>query len=420
MLKQDKALIVGVNINNQRLFNESMVELANLAEASEMKVVGRIDQNLKAIQASHYIGSGKVRELKELIDALDVDIVIFNNELSPTQARNLENGLGCKIMDRTSLILEIFSRRAKTKEAKLQVEIALLQYVLPRLIGSNENLGRQSGGVGTRNKGGGEKKLELDRRKIRLRIALLNKALEDIRKERSTQRKQRKKTGLPLVALVGYTNAGKSTLMNAMIELTTKIEDKKVFEKNMLFATLDTAIRNITLPNHLSFLLSDTVGFVGQLPHNLVKAFRSTLEEVKEADLLLHIVDVSSPHYHQQIEVTNETLKKIGASDIPMLYVYNKADLIDMDIPTVQGEDIYISAQQRIGIELLVSLIGNKVFSTNIKCAFLIPYNQGQIVSYLNQHAKINSVSYESMGTLMTVECNSNDYLRYEQYLIKE
>ena len=416
MEQRERALLVGVNKNNQYHFQESMEELKNLATACDLEVVGKIEQNLKAFNKVHYIGSGKVEEVMALMDETRADVLIFNDELSPSQLRNLEKALDNKIMDRTSLILEIFAQRAKTREAKLQVEVASLQYALPRLIGSNESLGRQSGGVGTKNRGSGEKKLELDRRKIEEKIVELNKELEYISSERETQRKKRNKAGLPKVALVGYTNAGKSTLMNAMVEFFQKSETKKVLEKDMLFATLETSVRNITLPDNKAFLLSDTVGFVSKLPHNLVKAFRSTLEEVREADLLLHVVDASNPNYEQQIEITNETLKQIGVADISTITVYNKADLTTLNIPFVEAEKVYISAKTKVGLNELILLIKNKIFNQYIECKMLIPYDQGGIVSYFNKNAHVKSASYESNGTLLAIECSESDYKRYEQF----
>jgi len=278
--ENEKAILIGVNIKDQTDFRESMEELKNLAIARGLLVVGVLEQNLKSVHPAHYIGAGKVEEVRLLLAENKGNVLIFNNELSPSQLHNLETELGCRILDRTTLILEIFSERAKTREAKLQVEVAKLQYLLPRLVGTGENLGRQSGGVGTKNRGSGEKKLELDKRKIETKISELNHELEALSKERETQRKKRKKTDISSIALVGYTNSGKSTLMNAMVETYKKPESKKVLEKDMLFATLETSVRSIYLPNHKMFFLSDTVGFVSDLPHELVKAFRTTLEEV--------------------------------------------------------------------------------------------------------------------------------------------
>ena len=417
MIQKEKALVIGVNLNDQPDFRESMEELQNLAIACEFDVVGKAEQNLKTINPAYYIGHGKVEEIKSSLIETEAKLIIFNNELSPSQIRNLEEELDTKVLDRTSLILEIFAKRAKTREAKLQVEVARLQYSLPRLIGSNESLGRQSGGVGTKNRGSGEKKLELDRRKIEEKIAELNKELGSLDNERNTQKKMRSKTDLPSVALVGYTNAGKSTLMNAMVELFQKSESKKVFEKNMLFATLETSVRKILLPENKSILLSDTVGFVNKLPHDLIKAFRSTLDEVREADLLLHVIDFSHSNYKQQIEITNETLKQIGAKDIPIIYVFNKADLTPMDIPLVDGGNVYLSSKEKIGMNELIQVINKKVFNQYIDCTMLIPYDQGKIVAYLNENAHVKSVSYETDGTLLIVECREQDYKKLKDFV---
>ncbi len=413
----EKAILVGVNVNNQKYFEESMKELKNLSDACNIETAGVITQSLNEKNRVFYVGSGKVGEIKELCEKEGVEIVIFNNELSPSQTRNLERELDCLVMDRTGLILEIFATRAKTREAKLQVEVARLKYILPRLTGSYAKLGRQGGGVGTKNKGTGEKKLELDKRKIEEKITNLSKELEELVNERKTQRSKRSKKNIPTVALVGYTNAGKSTIMNAMVENYKKSEDKKVFEEDMLFATLETSVRNITLPNHKEFILADTVGFVSELPHNLIKAFRSTLEEVREADLLCHVVDFSNDNFEQHIEVTNETLRQIGAEQIPMVYIFNKSDLVDKEIPFVREDKIYLSAKQRVGITELVDIIVSHTMTDYVKCKMLIPYNQGSILSYFNEHANVETTSYEENGTVIELECRDSDFSKYK-YLV--
>jgi GTP-binding protein HflX len=414
---KEKAILIGVNVKDQTDFQESMEELKNLAIARGLLVVGVLEQNLKSVHPAHYIGAGKVEEVRLLLAENNGNVLIFNNELSPSQLHNLETELGCRILDRTTLILEIFSERAKTREAKLQVEVARLQYLLPRLVGTGENLGRQSGGVGTKNRGSGEKKLELDKRKIETKISELNHELEALSKERETQRKKRKKTDISSIALVGYTNSGKSTLMNAMVETYKKPESKKVLEKDMLFATLETSVRSIYLPNHKMFFLSDTVGFVSDLPHELVKAFRTTLEEVIEADLLLHVVDYSNPNYKKQIQVTTDTLNQIGASHIPVIYVYNKSELTDVSIPTAQEDRIYLSAKNRTGISELVELIEKQIYKLYIECNILIPYSEGSIVSYLNEHAIVQEVEHKEEGTFLTLQCKESDFHKFKQYI---
>lgn len=415
-----KAVLVGVNLNHEKDFEYSMEELDNLTEACDIEVVASLTQNLPKVNPSHYIGTGKIQEVIALLEAHEGNLVIFNDELSPSQIRNLERDIDCKVIDRTILILDIFAQRAKTREAQLQVEVAQLKYMLPRLIGLRESLGRQSGGVGTKNKGVGETKLELDRRRIEEKIAVLGKELDLLVAHRQTQRKQRKKNDVPVISLVGYTNAGKSTIMNAMMETYNKAQSevKQVFEKNMLFATLETSVRSIPLEDNKSFLLTDTVGFVSKLPHHLVKAFRSTLEEVSEADLLIHVVDYSNPEYIRQIEITNQTLKEIGITEIPTIYAFNKSDLVDHRIPEVQGDTVYLSAKKRIGIKELVEQIRQNVFKDYVKCDMVIPYDQGAVVSYLNEHANIFSTEYEEEGTKLTLECKLSDYGKYEQFVV--
>ncbi len=421
MLQTPKVVLIGVNINNQKFFNESMTELKNLAVACQFEIVGIVEQNLKTPNLSYYIGSGKTEEVQRLMDYTAAEILIFNNELSPSQLRNLEKLFDCEILDRTALILEIFAKRAKTKEAKLQVEMAHLQYLLPRIIGAGQALSRQgggTGGAGNRSRGEGEQKRELDRRRIIDKKNKIRQELELISRYRATQRKKRSSSGLPLVALVGYTNAGKSSLMNALIEEYSGAIDKKVLEKDLLFATLDTAVREINLPDNKRFLLADTVGFVSDLPHDLVKAFRSTLEEVREADLLLHVIDISNSNYLHQIKITDSTLKQIGADKIPVIKVYNKADLTDFSPPYLGVEnDIYISAKKKIGLNELSQLICNEIFKKYIDCKMLIPYDCGKVIGYINKHAHVKMMKYQHEGVALHLSCSEADFRRYQQYI---
>ncbi|MGM9988196.1 MAG: GTPase HflX [Bacillaceae bacterium] len=419
MMKMGKrGILVNVNINHKRHFEESIIEFRNLCKACHIHVAAQMVQNAKKVNPSYYVGAGKVEELAAMVAELDADIVLFNNELSSSQIKNIEEKVNCTVMDRTALILDIFAQRAKTKEAKLQVEVARLQYELPRLIGSNENLGRQSGGIGTKNRGSGEKKLELDRRRIEEKITDLNKELEVLKYQRTTQRNKRKKANIPNVALVGYTNAGKSSIMNALVEMYMKKADKKVFEEDMLFATLETYVRNIKLPDNKTFLLSDTVGFVSNLPHNLVKAFRSTLEEICQADLLIHVVDISNPSYENHIAVTKATLKEIGADHIPMITVYNKVDLIDASKEKTDG--IYLSAKKNIGIDELVDKLDEYIFTDYVSCKLLIPYTEGKVLSYLNQHVAIHDAEYIEAGAILNIDCSESDYSKYKSYEMPE
>lgn len=413
-----RAILVGVNVNkDEREFNYFMEELENLALACNIEAVGEVRQNLDRIIQGYYLGKGKLEELKDLAEREEVDCIIFNDELSPSQIRNIESATGSEVLDRTMLILEIFARRAQTREAKLQVEVARLRYSLPRLIGSREALGRQGGGSGFSNRGSGETKLELDRRKIEDQINKLNKELEELVHQRRTQRKQRLKNDMPVVSLVGYTNAGKSTVMNAVLETFQAETDKQVFEKDMLFATLDTTVRKVELETNQTFLLTDTVGFINKLPHHLVKAFRSTLEEVVEADLLIHVLDASNPHQEEQRQLTNQILADIGASDIPMVYALNKADLAGNEYPLVSGDSIHLSAKKRIGIHELIETIKKHVFADYATYEFLIPYSEGQIVSHLNETGDVISEEYEEEGTKMLVHCSKKDADRYGKYI---
>lgn len=448
----ERVLLVGANLNDGEDYLTSLEELGALAEACDMEVAGVTSQTLDAVHKAFYIGTGKVDEVKRLAEECDVDVIIFDNSLSPMQMRNLQERLEKPILDRSALILDIFARRARSREAKLQVEVARLQYMLPRLVGLHAALSRQGGASGSMsNRGAGEKKLELDRRVLEKRLSELRRELKEVGNERETQRKRRVKSGLPRVALVGYTNAGKSTLLNAMLDLFGADEgedgEKHVLEKDMLFATLDTTVRKIAPSGHHAFLLSDTVGFIHKLPHNLVEAFQSTLEEAKEADLLIQVVDYSDEHYREQIAVTNETLKRLQADGIPMLYVYNKSDLVSPDalpglsgvmaeeltahLPVMSkargefapgafsaaaGDAIYLSAKKRIGMEELVGLIEETLAGGYRECTLLIPYTDGRAVSYLNENAVVYETEYAADGVRMRVNCKREDYGYYRKY----
>jgi GTP-binding protein HflX len=418
----DKALIVGVNIDSTKDFEFTINEMISLVKACNMEPVGCIEQNMENANTATYIGSGKVHEVYEMVRTLEADIVIFDNGLSPIQLRNLQRELDCPVMDRTSLILEIFSTRARTREAKLQVEVARLQYMLPRLVGLHDALSRQGGASGSMsNKGTGEKKLELDRRRLERRLTSMRRELDEISNERKTQRKKRADSNIPRVALVGYTNAGKSTIMNRLLSEYMEDENKKVFEEDMLFATLDTTVRRISPPDKNTFLLSDTVGFISNLPHGLVKAFRSTLEEVKEADLLLHVIDYSDENHSEQIRVTQETLREIGAEKIPVIEVYNKADLCGLgEFATIQGNSrIYMSAKSVNGIEALLTLITGKLAGGYSDLELLIPYKRGDIVSYLNDNAVVHETQYREDGVFVKVNMRNVDVGRYSEFVLK-
>ncbi len=423
--KFEKVVLVGVERSDDREitgdFERSMEELAELAKACFMEPVAIVTQKMASVHKGLYIGVGKVQEVKEVVKRLEAQLVIFDDSLTPSQLRNLQDELETPVMDRTNLILDIFESRARTREAKLQVETARLQYLLPRLVGMHEALTRQGGTSGSMSsRGVGEKKLELDRRRIEHRISELRKELEEVSGERQVQRKKRQNARIPLVALVGYTNAGKSTIMNALVDRYVKEEEKKVLEKDMLFATLDTTVRRINTGNNLDFLLSDTVGFIHKLPHSLVKAFRSTLEEVQNADLLLQVVDYSDPYYREHMQTTKETLKELGAGDIPTITVFNKVDkCVDaITYPKVVGDaKIYLSAKEESSVSMLVDMILEKIYADFVEGSFLIPYQKGNIVSYFRENAQIISQEYEAEGTKLVVKCHKADKDKYAEYL---
>lgn len=421
MEEKQKVLLVGVNLNDEFYFFKSMSELEELVKACQMLPIGSVVQNLKEINSAFYVGSGKLEEIKDKINKLHPDLVVFNNELSPSQLKNLELKLDIQILDRTSIILNIFALRAKTNEAKMQVEIAKLRYMLPRLSGLHLSFGRQGGGSGFSNKGSGEKQIELDRRIIEDRISKLNKELSEIETRRNIQRRKRSDSQIPLVSLVGYTNAGKSTLLNALVDLSLSDESKKVYEEDMLFATLETSIRKIKIKDGKEFLLSDTVGFIRELPHMLIKAFRSTLDEVKNSDLLLHVVDFSDEDYEENIRVTNSTLKEIGADNIPVIYVFNKCDKVnDSKLPYVDGNKVCISAKNNIGINELINVISNNIFKGYVTCKMQIPFKRGDVLSYLKERYDFISTQYTNDGTLIEICLNKKDYGKYKNYIIEE
>lgn len=412
--EKERAVVVGLCIGQDRQFEHSMEELISLCEACNMEVVAMLTQTLPAPHQALYIGTGKVQEVIETCITLDADVVVFDNALSPSQVRNLSMEIERPLLDRTSLILEIFSERAKTREAKLQVELARLQYLLPRLTGMGTSLSRQGGGSGSRsNKGAGEKKLELDRRHIEHRIAECKRELEVVKKNRITQRKSRKASAIPQVSLVGYTNAGKSTIMNQLLSYygNTDIahnEHKMVLQKDMLFATLETTIRKITPPGKSPFYLSDTVGFIDKLPHNLVDAFRSTLEEACEADLLLQVVDVSDPYYKEHMRVTNETLAELGAGHIPQIIVYNKADRVPdiINLPRVSQHQIHMAARSGIGIPELMDIVMQEIYGKLFHAKVLLPYTEGGLHSLMQKEANIIEQEYRGDGIYLELEVN--------------
>lgn len=408
------AILAGIQLRED--ISYSMEELAGLAEVDGVTVAGQMIQSLERPNTATLIGKGKVEELAELCRNMEADMVIFNDELSGVQLRNLEEALEVRVIDRTILILDIFADRAVSREGKLQVELAQLQYRMPRLTGFGRSLSRLGGGIGTR--GPGEKKLETDRRHIAGRIDDIKAELARIGKTRQVQRSGREKSQIPVVALMGYTNSGKSAIMNRLLQLSER-EDKTVSSQNMLFATLDTQHRKITLEQGSEFILIDTVGFVSRLPHSLVEAFKSTLEEVRYADLLIHVVDSSYENRDFYMEVTNKVIEQIGAGDKDQIVAYNKMDIAKSVPLDVSGhEAVYLSAKTGENINVLVEKIREKIFGGRVEMTLLIPYQRGDITSYLCENAQIFSMEYEEEGTLLHGKLEREDALRYGSFAV--
>ena len=390
---------------------DSLEELAGLAETAGAMVITRVMQNRQKPDPATYIGSGKAEELGLACQALEIDLAIFDDELTGAQQRNLENALGVRVIDRTALILDIFAQRAQSSEGKLQVELAQMKYRLPRLAGQGTVLSRLGGGIGTR--GPGETQLEVDRRRIRKRIDDLERELKEIKNRRDLRRARREKDGQTTVALVGYTNAGKSTLLNALAGSDVLVEDK-------LFATLDTVMRNVDLPENRSCLVVDTVGFIRKLPHQLVQAFRSTLEEAIFADLLVVVSDMSSPYYAQQRATVFEVLNDLGASDRPILEVLNKADAIKPGTVMEPADAILISAKEGRGLETLKAEIARRVAAMRHRAELLIPYDKGSVLSLIHKHGQVLNEEYEAEGTKVTCLMDTVLYQRVKLSLNPE
>ena len=412
-----KAILVGVQLGED--ISYSMEELKGLCEAASIETIGSVIQNMEKPNTATLIGSGKVDEIRELVSNMEADLVVFNDELSGMQLRNLEDAFGVRVIDRVILILDIFAKRATSREGKLQVELAQLKYRIPRLTGFGKSLSRLGGGIGTR--GPGEKKLETDRRHIERRIYDIRDELDSIKRNRATQKKLREKNEIPVVALVGYTNSGKSALMNRILSKTEK-EEKQVFEENMLFATLDTYQRRVEPDKNHSFILVDTIGFVSRLPHLLIDAFKATLEIVTEADLLVHVVDASYENSDFHVEVTEKVLKEIGAGSKAKIRALNKVDLVGdrntLEINSTGKDSFLISAKYDIGVDELMSEIMKRIFGEMIETKLLIPYTRGDISSYIQNKGEVKNIEYTGEGTLMECSLKEEDYNRFKEFEI--
>lgn len=415
--KQNGAILVCVSFGDD--ISESERELEGLAQAAGLEVLGILEQSRERPDPATYIGKGKVEELREAVEALGADTVIFNNELSGVQIRNLEEAAGISVIDRTILILDIFADRAVTAEGRLEVELAQLKYRLPRLTGFGRSLSRTGGGIGTR--GPGEKKLETDKRHIRARMDDIRREIRESEKSRDLNRKKREKSGIPVAALVGYTNAGKSAVMNSFLAMNGS-EDRTVFERDMLFATLDVSHRNIRLPDNREFILIDTVGFVSRLPHTLVEAFKGTLEEALYADVLIEVVDISSPDFEFRMEVTDRLLDEIGAGDIPRITAYNKIDLAGKtdNISFFPSQDcVYISARYGEGMRELLEKTADRLYPDSVETEMLVPYDKGGVSSYLCEKCAVKEMEYRENGTYFRAVLSEADRMKFEKYIVK-
>ncbi len=412
---QERAVLVGLNADcftkEQTATEETLEELEALLETAGGFCTGKVLQNRHTPDSHSFIGEGKAIEVKMLVEATASTMVVFDNELSPGNIRALEEIIGVTVLDRSALILDIFAQRAKTKEGRLQVELAQYKYLLPRLSGMGKSLSRQGGGIGTR--GPGETKLESDRRHIRERINRLEQELEQVRKVRGVQRERRMKNSVPVVAIVGYTNAGKSTLLN-------QLTDAGIPANNRLFDTLDTTSRQLTVSDNLDVILSDTVGFIAKLPHHLVKAFHATLEELEYADLLLHVIDASDPNREAHISVVEKLIQKLAKPETPVLNCYNKADLVyPEDIP--HGENIVpISAKRGMNMDGLLKAIEKALDHARHHCIFCLPYSMGGMVETLHSSAQVKNVDYTADGIEVEAIVDDILYGRLRDYIVME
>jgi len=412
---QERAVLVGLSADvftkEQNATDETLEELESLLETAGGFCTGKILQNRHTPDSHSFIGEGKAQEVRMLIEATESTMAVFDNELSPGNIRALEEILGVTVLDRSALILDIFAQRAKTKEGKLQVELAQYKYLLPRLSGMGKSLSRQGGGIGTR--GPGETKLESDRRHIRERISRLQAELTQVRQVRSVQRQRRQKNAVPVVAIVGYTNAGKSTLLN-------QLTDAGIPANNRLFDTLDTTSRQLSVSDNLDVILSDTVGFIAKLPHHLVDAFRATLEELEYADLLLHVIDASDPDRQDHIEVVEKLIAKLAKPGTPVLSCYNKADLVSAEDIPVGRDVVKISAKLGIGMDALCKAIEEALGHSLHHVTVLLPYSMGGVVDTLHSSAQVKKVEYTQDGIAVEAVVDPVLYGKLNAYIVKE
>ena len=412
---QERAVLVGLNADcftkEQTATDETLEELEALLETAGGFCTGKILQNRHTPDSHSFIGEGKAQEVRMLVEFTQSTMVVFDNELSPGNIRALEEIIGVTVLDRSALILDIFAQRAKTKEGRLQVELAQYKYLLPRLSGMGASLSRQGGGIGTR--GPGETKLETDRRHIRERINRLEEELDQVRKVRGVQRERRIKNSIPVVAIVGYTNAGKSTLLNQMTGAGISANDR-------LFDTLDTTSRLLTVSDNLDVILSDTVGFIAKLPHHLVNAFHATLEELEYADLLLHVIDASDPYVEQHVRVVNRLIEKLAKPETPVLQCYNKADLVySEDIPS--GKNIVaISAKKGMNMDGLLKAIETALAKSRHHVLLRLPYSMGGTVETLHNNAQVKNVEYTGEGIEVEAVLDDILYGRLREYILEE
>lgn len=389
---EEKVILIGVCVREGDDTEESLEELKDLVKTAGASVVGSVIQNRERIHPGTYIGKGKIEEVAEMVAELGATGVVCDDELSPAQMRNLEEALGTKVMDRTLIILDIFAKRATTSEGKIQVELAQLKYSLARLVGLRSSLSRLGGGIGTR--GPGEKKLEMDRRLVKDRIAQLNRELAEVRRHRDITRMQRSKNKIPVAAIVGYTNAGKSTLLNALTQAGVLEEDK-------LFATLDPTTRNLELPSKQQILITDTVGFIRKLPHHLIEAFKSTLEEAKYADIILHVVDASNTQMEKQMHIVYETLSGLGVTDKTVITLFNKQDKISEEqvLRDFKADHILkIAAKTGEGLEELKNLLEDILRGNHILVERIFPYEQAGKIQQIRKFGELLEEDYRPEG----------------------